>query len=757
VVNQILEVLAGNAVAASVLFLIALGITCCTRTPALRNLAWTLVLLKLVTPGIVSVPLPSLFQHQAIEPASVAPFDAEPIIRSREASPARVAGARRAADQPRALTPQPAGALRGFGRWTPAAFALGVLLTGSVVIVLLSFTRIVRLRGLLSRAASLSQDVGAEVRRVKVLARLKSEPRVLVIDARVTPFILPFGWRPVLVLPQPLLRTLDEEERATLIAHELAHLRRRDHWLAWIELAAVALYWWLPVAWLARNFARRSSENCCDGWVLRWLPDSSVSYAGALLKVVDFIAPRPIALLDFAPAMGRFSLTKWRVAMILENKCRPQMPRPARLVAWPLCAVLLACTPALVRKVQSDDGIARPATSERPAPAASAAIALAAAQAEGQPLKVRPSFHKLVVHLVDSDNQAVSGADVGTHAFWGQAKFENPSAQAASAGGMTYLDHCVSDKNGIAQIENQFRELGDWRGHIAVIVRHAERHLIALADVDSAHLTEPIELKLVPECEMSGKVVCPDLAKLGRKVGWSNVMLSIGRTVTMECYSEKEGDFHFFVPPGRYNLFAYDGTYLAGNTQAVTVPSGPPEMEVSLTLAAAKWALLMGRPAPELRGIGAWKNSGPLKLADLRGKCVLLYFFESHLWLARDMQALLDLFDRFSKDGLVVIAVHKNSPELRIDSAEQLDSRLADFRKQWGGREIPFPIAFATGDAPAVLEEYGIQSSSTALLIDRRGNLVDKVRLRDSAKAAASLQKCLNERPAAGSTGDGRR
>ena len=218
---------------------------------------------------------------------------------------------------------------------------------GSAAILVLSFIRIVRLRGLLARAASISHDASSEVDRVKAMAKLDSEPRVLVVDARVTPFILPFGWKPALVLPQPLLRTLDPEERATLIAHELAHLRRRDHWLAWIELAAVALYWWLPVAWLARNFARRSCENCCDGWVLRWLPGSALTYANALLKVIDFIAPQRLAPLDFAPAMGRFSLTKWRLAMILENTCCPQMPRAARLVAWPLCAVLLACTPAL--------------------------------------------------------------------------------------------------------------------------------------------------------------------------------------------------------------------------------------------------------------------------------------------------------------------------------------------------------------------------------------------------------------------------
>ena len=189
--NQILELLAGNALAASVLFVIAMGITLCTRNSALRNLAWTLVLLKLVTPGIVPVPIPSLLSHQAVDPAPVAQLDAEPNIRTDEANTARF-GRGPVEDSPGTLSQEPPGSLRGLARWTPAAFALGVWLSGSVAIVWLSLMRIVRLRGLLSRAASISQEVNSEVSRVVASAKLGSEPRVLVIDARLSPFILPF-------------------------------------------------------------------------------------------------------------------------------------------------------------------------------------------------------------------------------------------------------------------------------------------------------------------------------------------------------------------------------------------------------------------------------------------------------------------------------------------------------------------------------------------------------------------------------------
>jgi beta-lactamase regulating signal transducer with metallopeptidase domain len=67
---------------------------------------------------------------------------------------------------------------------------------------------------------------------------------------------------PVLLLPRDLLDELTPDERDALLAHELAHVRRRDHWVRLLELAATALFWWYPVAWWARAALRRAEERC---------------------------------------------------------------------------------------------------------------------------------------------------------------------------------------------------------------------------------------------------------------------------------------------------------------------------------------------------------------------------------------------------------------------------------------------------------------------------------------------------------------
>lgn len=66
-----------------------------------------------------------------------------------------------------------------------------------------------------------------------------------------------------------------------------------------------------------------------------------------------------------------------------------------------------------------------------------------------------------------------------------------------------------------------------------------------------------------------------------------------------------------------------------------------------------------GKLAPELDGALTWINSPPLRLADLRGKVVLLDFFDySCVNCIRTFPYLKEWLSRYGKDGLVVIGVH---------------------------------------------------------------------------------------------------
>lgn len=370
-----------------------------------------------------------------------------------------------------------------------------------------------------------------------------------------------------------------------------------------------------------------------------------------------------------------------------------------------------------------------------------------------EPVHTQPKpLHKLTVRLLDGDHRPVAGAHVGWYTqFW--PKFFEP--EIADESGLMYREHAVSDQDGLARVESKDDNLLDFRGRLGLVAHHAGRGLIAYALIDADRIKtasgRPVDITLVPECHVTGKLVCPELTKRDRKIGFISVELSIDQTQFIDCRSEPNGDFHFVAPAGHYDMFAW-GTYAPAPSlrQTLIVPEGKLELDLTLTVAPKKFALLMGRPAPELRDIAAWKNSPPLKLADLKGKCVLLEFW-GH-WCGPCIGRMPDtfaLYDKYAKQGLVVIGVHVEVTDEGVDTVEKLDAKLAGVRQQrWHGRDIPFPVALARPRVPkraAVVEDYEFGPYPTMILIDRRGNVVDIMNPNDGGLPL--LQKALNEKP----------
>jgi len=166
---------------------------------------------------------------------------------------------------------------------------------------------------------------------------------------------------------------------------------------------------------------------------------------------------------------------------------------------------------------------------------------------------------------------------------------------------------------------------------------------------------------------------------------------------------------------------------------------------------------LEGQPAPEVQDIVAWKNSDPVELSMFEGKYVLLEFWGS--WCGpclRLMPELIELHEQHADNGLVIIGIHIDSGE-GIDTAAELDDKLQSVRTElWGGKDIPFPIAFVrdqkvTGssrnddDARTPLSAaYGIVGYPTSVLIDREGRIVKSLRL-NNPKHREMLEARLTE------------
>jgi TonB family protein len=75
-------------------------------------------------------------------------------------------------------------------------------------------------------------------------------------------------WSPMILLPRSALRWTPECLNSVL-AHEREHIRRFDCLFHWFAEAVCAIWWFHPLAWLARNRASHERECACDDAVLR--------------------------------------------------------------------------------------------------------------------------------------------------------------------------------------------------------------------------------------------------------------------------------------------------------------------------------------------------------------------------------------------------------------------------------------------------------------------------------------------------------
>jgi len=134
---------------------------------------------------------------------------------------------------------------------------------------------------------------------------------------------------PVIILPEDA-EDWDDERRALVLTHELAHVRRLDVMTHIVGQCAVALFWFHPLAWLAAARMRVERERACDDLVLTAGARPS-RYAGDLLDLVQTLNG-PTAPAAAALAMARRTEIEGRLLSILDAAVR-RGPLGARRIA----------------------------------------------------------------------------------------------------------------------------------------------------------------------------------------------------------------------------------------------------------------------------------------------------------------------------------------------------------------------------------------------------------------------------------------
>jgi beta-lactamase regulating signal transducer with metallopeptidase domain len=123
-------------------------------------------------------------------------------------------------------------------------------------------------------------------------------------------------------LPSKAIERLDKTQLKSMLAHEIAHLARKDDfWLQvyfWVEI----IFFFQPLNTLVRKKIQENTEEICDNWAIE-ATQNQQALARCLVEVADWIKESKTYRLFSGMAIKKSSLAK-RIESILNNPAEKQ-------------------------------------------------------------------------------------------------------------------------------------------------------------------------------------------------------------------------------------------------------------------------------------------------------------------------------------------------------------------------------------------------------------------------------------------------
>ena len=289
------------------------------RSGAVRHAAWTAVLCAMLLMPV----LPQITPEIGVPVASPTVFQAADLESAPPAMPVRAVAKSSAipAPAPAELKPAPAPPPRGaLWPWAALAAYLAGVLT------------------LLARLAVGWRSARLLVRTAEPVAAPLAGIRVCQSRAVATPLTVGV-LRPCVLLPHTWTEWPAAKLRAVL-AHEAAHVRRRDALVALAARLNRCLFWFHPFAWWLERQLAVTAEQACDEAAVRAVGQSG-EYAEVLLEMAEGVRRNGGRLAWQGIGMDGGGALECRIDLILRGDLARRISRPRK------AAVAVACAGAI--------------------------------------------------------------------------------------------------------------------------------------------------------------------------------------------------------------------------------------------------------------------------------------------------------------------------------------------------------------------------------------------------------------------------
>lgn len=185
--------------------------------------------------------------------------------------------------------------------------------------------------------------------------------------------------RPSVLIPESVFARVSREELQRILDHELAHLRRRDHWLMLLQKLIEAAYFFQPAVRFAARHLDEEREISCDD---RAALDQRNHYADSLIRICKAIVGKPSPAPLAVGAVRSPSQLTHRIACLLDGT-RNHSPDVSRaslaLSALVLMAAMACATEFMPHIARADELPAQRADFNDDAPAYGTPLIAAAA------------------------------------------------------------------------------------------------------------------------------------------------------------------------------------------------------------------------------------------------------------------------------------------------------------------------------------------------------------------------------------------